>query len=200
MPYRTPDDPRKQRRLPMLDRLTVKTPCHAAWDAMVGDDRVRHCCQCNRAVYDLTAMDADEAEAFLDEHLSTTGALPCARLFRRPDRRVMTSQCPTAADRRHRMRVAGAISAVATAAAAALSANFPVLGPDDPVVVEDREPLARAHDVEPVRQVMGAVVLEGDDDDDVQEWKPPPPSPELAPVSVTLRAAKPPLLWSSSSR
>jgi hypothetical protein len=77
---------------------------------------VRHCCQCNRNVYDLTAMDPDEAEAFLDAHL-------------------------------------------ATAAAASLFANRPVLGPDDALVVEDRELSVRAHDVEPAHAEMGELEL-----------------------------------------
>lgn len=202
-PYRTPDDPRRQRRLPMIDRLTVKTPCTASWDAMVGDDRVRHCCQCNRDVYDLTAMHADEAEAFLDEHLATKRTLPCARLYRRPDGRLMTSQCPTAVDRSHRRRVAGGLAALATTAAAVLYAARPVLGPDDPLVVDDREVRAAAHEVEPAYVEMGAIVLRGDDDgdgEDDREWTPPPPPEVPAPVSITLRGPKPPLLWSTSRR
>lgn len=205
MPYRSPADPRKQRHLPMLDRLTIKTPCNASWEGMIGDDRVRHCCQCNRNVYDLRAMDPDEAEAFLEEHLATTGWLPCARLYRRPDGRLMTSQCPTAADRRHRARVVGGIAAIATVTAAVAFASRPVLGPEEPVVV-DREKAA-AHDVEPPHphaEVMGAIASRDDDDDDDDgrdhEWRSPPPLPGPKPVSVTLRAEKAPLLWSAARR
>jgi hypothetical protein len=159
MPYRTPDDPRTIRRLPMLERLTVKTPCNASWEEMVGDGHVRRCGPCNRDVYDLGSMDADEAEVFLDEHLASTGTLPCARLYRRPDGRVMTSPCGAAIDQRHRMRVAGGLAMVVTAVATALGANPPTLGPDDPLEIE-RAIEVPAHDVEPAYAEIGELTLD----------------------------------------
>ena len=30
-------------KLPLLARIRVATPCTADWNAMTGDDRVRHC-------------------------------------------------------------------------------------------------------------------------------------------------------------
>lgn len=186
----------------MLDRLTVKTPCDASWDAMVGDDRVVHCCRCNRNVYDLDAMHPDEAEAFLEEHLAKTGSLPCSRLYRRRDGRVMTSRCPKAVDRAHRARVATSFGAVATMALALLYVNRPVLGPDDTLVV-DRRVEAPAHDVGPAFAQLGEVTLADEDDADETAnaaWLPLWPPPTFAPVSVTLRGEKAPLLWSVARR
>lgn len=111
MPYRTPSNPRTPRRLPLLERAAVKTSCEASWDEMVGDDVVRFCCTCSKNVYDLTAMDPDEAELFLAAHLETGGPLPCARIYRRADGRVLASECATGASRRHLRRFAGTVSA-----------------------------------------------------------------------------------------
>lgn len=62
--YRQPAAPPKT-RLPLLDRVAIKTPGKAAWSEIHGDDRVRLCCTCSKNVYDLSAMTEDEAEAFL---------------------------------------------------------------------------------------------------------------------------------------
>src|SRR5690348_11198318 len=53
---------RKGRRLPLLDRIQIASPCEASWDAMNGDDRVRFCGLCEKNVYNLSAMTRDEAE------------------------------------------------------------------------------------------------------------------------------------------
>ncbi len=75
--YRQPAAPPKT-RLPLLDRVAIKTPCKASWDEMQGDDRVRFCCACTKNVYDISAMTEDEAEAFLAFHLDDQDA--CVKL------------------------------------------------------------------------------------------------------------------------
>jgi hypothetical protein len=128
---------------------------------MVGDDVVRFCCTCSKTVYDLTAMAPDDAELFLAQHVAAGEPLPCARIYRRPDGRVLTSECPTGASRRHVRRVAGAL---ATAVAGALLlvgavdvATRPTLGPDD-----DPEPVPRDT---LVRMQMGGLVLASEPDE-----------------------------------
>ena len=113
--YRQPAPPPKN-RLPLLDRVAVKTPCKASWNAMEGDDRVRFCCSCSKNVYDLSAMTEDEAEAFLGLHLDDQDA--CVKLYRRPDGRILTSDCPRGARTRHVRRAVIAASAAVCAAAA----------------------------------------------------------------------------------
>jgi hypothetical protein len=106
---------------------------------MVGDHRVRHCGQCNRNVYDLTAMHEAEAEAFLQAHLATTGTLPCARLYRRPDGRLTTSPCATAIDQRNQRRAMAAVAAAAVIVAAGareVVMHTPAMSSDGTVVVE----------------------------------------------------------------
>src|SRR5258708_30476403 len=86
----------------MLDRISIAAPCSANWDSMPGSDRVRHCGQCNKNVYNLSEMTRREAEALLREK---EGQL-CARLYRRADGTILTSNCPvdlqsTRLDSRH---------------------------------------------------------------------------------------------------
>src|SRR5262245_27675690 len=52
-------------RLPVLDNLRVASPCSAAWDNMTGDERVRHCGDCDKDVFNLSGMTRDEAEALI---------------------------------------------------------------------------------------------------------------------------------------
>ena len=73
-----------------LDQLRVASPCTVPWDDMRGDDRVRFCGQCEKNVYDLSAMTRAEAEQFLADH----GVSACVRLFRRTDGTILTSDCP----------------------------------------------------------------------------------------------------------
>jgi uncharacterized surface anchored protein len=57
---------------------------------MGGDERVRFCDHCQLNVYNLSSLNKADAEALL---VSTEGRL-CARLYRRSDGTVLTSDCP----------------------------------------------------------------------------------------------------------
>ncbi len=119
MPYRAVASSVGRRRLPTLERVSVKSPCRVPWDQMVRDETglagSRFCGVCRKQVYDLSAMSAGDAESFLAEHVESDGARACVRIFRRPDGTVLTSECRTAADARHARRVG-----VTAAAGAAL--------------------------------------------------------------------------------
>src|SRR5262245_26635306 len=56
------------RRLPLLSRARIASPCSARWEEMVGDDRVRLCGKCAKNVFDLTAIPEEEAEALIAKH------------------------------------------------------------------------------------------------------------------------------------
>ncbi|HWW76751.1 MAG TPA: carboxypeptidase-like regulatory domain-containing protein [Pyrinomonadaceae bacterium] len=90
----------------LLGRVRVASPCPASWEAMEGDGRVRFCRQCELHVYDLSALTSAEAGSLVAR---TEGRL-CARLYRRADGTVLTSDCPRglAAARRRVARAAGA--------------------------------------------------------------------------------------------
>lgn len=83
---------RKPRPDPInLSNLHIASPCPADWEKMVGDERVRHCAECNLNVYNLSAM----AERQVQELIAgSRGKRLCARLYRRADGTVLTQDCP----------------------------------------------------------------------------------------------------------
>src|SRR5215471_8193220 len=96
MPYRDDDaarttfeDARRRRSLPMLERVEIASPCSVRWDDMMGDDRARMCGKCNKHVFDLSAMTAEEAERFLLER----HGVACVRYFQRKDGTIMLADC-----------------------------------------------------------------------------------------------------------
>jgi len=105
------DDARGARKLPVLADIRVASPCKASWADMTGDERVRHCGECKKNVYNLSEMTRDEAEALIFAH---EGRL-CVRYFQRTDGTILFGDCWVGAQRRRRFKVA----AVATAAALA---------------------------------------------------------------------------------
>jgi hypothetical protein len=76
---------------------------------MAGDERVRHCTLCSLNVYNFREMKRDEIRALLDR---TEGRV-CARLYRRADGTLLTSDCPSGFQvlRQRMSRVAAAIAA-----------------------------------------------------------------------------------------
>jgi hypothetical protein len=104
------------RQLPLLENVAIAAPCSASWDEMVGDDRVRFCGQCEKNVYNLSAMPREEGEALL---AAREGNM-CVRLYRRADGTVLTTDCPVGVKRRRRRcAVAGVVGGGMMAAAAA---------------------------------------------------------------------------------
>jgi hypothetical protein len=91
---------------------------------MPGTDQVRHCSQCNKNVYNLSAMTRRQAEALLQE---TEGRL-CARLYRRADGTILTENCPAGlrAIGRRVSRFAGAAMSAVAALSSATAAQFPM--------------------------------------------------------------------------
>lgn len=102
------------RRLPIaLENVRIATPCHADWDDMAGDDRVRFCGRCEKNVYNLSAMTRQEAEALV---AARQGRM-CVRLYQRSDGTVLTSDCPVGVARqRLRQRVWARLSGAAASA------------------------------------------------------------------------------------
>jgi hypothetical protein len=76
-------------------------------------EQVRHCAQCDRDVYDVSAMAGAEAEAFLRARV---GARTCVRLLRRDDGTLVTRDCADVAPKR-RLRILAASTLVASACA-----------------------------------------------------------------------------------
>ena len=143
-----------------LHRIEIPSPCTASWEAMQGDDRVRHCGSCNKNVYNLSAMPEQEAADLLAGN--TDGNL-CVRFYRRADGTVLTSDCGArapGAGRQAWTRLAGA-TALALSAAACHAADKP------PAPVADVKPVLVTIVQQPA--LMGAP-------------PPPPAEPEAPPA------------------
>jgi hypothetical protein len=76
--------------LQILEDVQIATPCDADWSRMEGDDRVRHCGLCDRKVFNLSALSAEDAVALVRRE---EGRL-CVRLYERSDGTVLTADCP----------------------------------------------------------------------------------------------------------
>lgn len=94
--------------LPLLAQIDVASPCSADWNAMRGDERVRYCGDCRLNVYNLSAMNREEAEELIR---SREGRL-CVRYYRRSDGTVLTRDCPIGI-RELRRRLVRAVAAMA---------------------------------------------------------------------------------------
>lgn len=154
-------------KLPVLDNLRVAAPCTADWNQMTGDDRARHCGDCQKNVYNLSGMTRDEAEALVIEK---NGDL-CVRYYQRHDGTILLADCTVGIKRRRRRRL------VAAGAATLLAGTAATLG-------------IRAHHEEPVQVLMGAVAVESSADtprslDQLQDAVAPTP-PTHAPVEVKM--------------
>jgi hypothetical protein len=112
--------------LPLLDRITIASPCTASWDDMRGDDRIRHCAHCKLNVHNLSAMTRDEAEGVLTR---LAAGRVCAQFYRRADGTILTQDCPVglarirAATRRALVRVAAIVGLVGAAGIAAAATS-----------------------------------------------------------------------------
>lgn len=96
--------------LPLLDSVRIASPCPARWEDMTGDERVRHCAQCDLDVHNLSAMTRVEAEGVLQ---GLANGRMCARFYRRADGTILTKDCPVgiAAVRRRVLRAASRVAA-----------------------------------------------------------------------------------------
>lgn len=73
----------------LLNNVRIASPCSADWEKMVGDERVRHCNQCNLNVYNLSALSGIEAHDLVAKH---EGRL-CLRFYHRKDGTILTRNC-----------------------------------------------------------------------------------------------------------
>jgi len=92
-----------------IDNLRIASPCRTSWDAMEGDERVRHCTLCSLNVYNIAEMTRSEVR----ELLARNEGRVCMRLYRRADGTVLTRDCPRGLRelRRRASRAAAAIVA-----------------------------------------------------------------------------------------
>ncbi len=108
-------DAKARSKLPVLDNIRVASPCTADWSKMTGNERVRHCGDCKKNVFNISEMTRDEAEALI---VATEGRL-CVRYFQRHDGTILLKDCVIGVRRKRRRRVivAGAAALIASGAA-----------------------------------------------------------------------------------
>jgi hypothetical protein len=108
-----------RKRRDLMKSIRVATPCPTTWEGMAGDDKVRHCTLCDLNVYNFEAMSREE----IHERLMGSEGRVCARLYRRADGTLLTSDCPSGvrALRQRLSRVSSAAMAVLLSIAALLS-------------------------------------------------------------------------------
>ena len=160
---------------------SIASPCDERWEAMTGDDRVRHCARCSKNVVDLSAHSIDEARAF-----RASATPPCLRLTQRADGAVRVREGWW-------LRTRGA--ALATALAACSPSERPIQPPDlaELEVVEPAEPVEpveEAHDKPPIAEAT-------QDAPWATEPAPPPPrslrgKPPVQPSHVSVTGGAPP--------
>ena len=85
--------------------------CPARWGEMAGDDRSRVCGRCRQRLYDVDGLSTDAIDALI------AGFEPApARLFRRADGSLMSSDCPLGRRRTRNAAIAGVASVTVLAA------------------------------------------------------------------------------------
>ena len=154
-----------------LDVLTIRTPCTVSWHGMEGNERVRHCKQCQLPVYNFSQFTRSEIEALHGSHPDRL----CARLYRRPDGKIMTRECPTGRMRRIRRILAMPIALLAILTGIFFCRSSPPRRSG----VEDASPMEQIRQIQPFRTIMNLF------DPPVQGaicTTPPPSGPPTAPA------------------
>ena len=80
-----------------IQNIRVASPCPADWNTMAGDDRIRHCSECNLNVYNLSAMTEREVQRLI----ANSQGRVCGRFYRRADGTILTQDCPRGLRRVH---------------------------------------------------------------------------------------------------
>jgi hypothetical protein len=110
-------DAKRRASLPVLDNIRVASPCKADWAKMTirgTDERVRHCGDCKKNVFNISNMTRAEAEALI---VAKNGDL-CVRYFKRYDGTILLADCEIGAKKKRRK-----MKLVAAGAAALLAAG-----------------------------------------------------------------------------
>jgi hypothetical protein len=108
-----------------LNAIGIAAPCEATWERMAGDERVRYCTACDLNVYNLAEMTCEE----IRELVARTEGRLCARLSRRADGTLLTSDRPSAFRAlRRRMSRLGAAAGAALVGASSILHGCATLG------------------------------------------------------------------------
>jgi hypothetical protein len=76
--------------LRVFEEIDIKTPCSVPWGEIQGSGQIRSCQVCRKNVVDLIEFTTFEAARILNE----PGSLPCVRICRASDGRIVTADNP----------------------------------------------------------------------------------------------------------
>lgn len=164
MPYRQPAN---ESDAPLLAQVRVASPCPAKWEKMYGNDQVRHCTDCRKNVYNLSAMTRADAEALL---VANGSGDMCVRFYERADGTIMTADCPVGLERKHRRKVALAIvggtamwgMSILAAASALARGTSPKGSEDDPAPCALAQPVEVPGYLDINGEIGARVVIDGE--------------------------------------
>jgi hypothetical protein len=71
------------------ENLYIANPCHADWNEMTGDARVRQCAACAKPVFNLSELTRAEAEKLITDK----GGNFCGRFYHRKDGTILLADC-----------------------------------------------------------------------------------------------------------
>src|SRR5204863_422929 len=135
----------------MPPELRIASPCSADWNLMKGDDRVRHCPECQLNVYNFSAMTKSE----VDDLVRNRQGRLCARIYQRRDGKVLTQDCPVGF--RARIKKISRIAGAALTAAMSLMPAFAQTNPSEPRKVAQTKPgksAIKIHVIDPTGEVV----------------------------------------------
>ena len=110
----------------IVDSLRIASPCEVPWSSMAGDDRMRHCAQCDCKVYNAARLSAEEVV----DLIQSSERMPCLQLWRRADGTVITTDCPVGRRRlraRRRVALAAGLTVVLAACGRAGRVSLPTV-------------------------------------------------------------------------
>lgn len=90
----------REKQFNVISEVQVATPCAARWEEMVGDEKVRFCQGRQLPVYNLSAMDVEEAA----ERIAQDDDRLCVRFYRRADGTILTRDCPLGIQKAYQRR------------------------------------------------------------------------------------------------
>lgn len=133
------------RRLPLVDRLRVRTPCDVGWESMEDRGRDRHCARCDLTVHDVSAMTRADVETLLEAR--ERGERVCLHLHvRKTDGAVLVADGHV---EHARIAPPSRLVAAAMATATALSACASAAPPAQAVIAVAPVETAPAPPIEP---------------------------------------------------
>lgn len=127
------------RKLTVLDRVEIASPCDADWNKMKGNDVVRFCEHCNLNVHDLSSMTRTKATKLV---MKSKGRL-CVRYIRQPDGVIQTATRQVYQISRRASRIAAGVFSATLSLSATAYAQGGVIRPNEKEKVVANETLAQ---------------------------------------------------------